>query len=486
MGGIFLSYRRSDSTGWAGRLHDSLARELPGTRIFMDVEEIPPGVKFADYIHEAVGSCDVLIALIGPHWLDTRDAAGQRRLDNPDDFTRLEIVAALDRDVRVIPALVGGAAMPSPDDLPAALRGLCDRQNLEVDDRAWEDSCKRLCRSLRIGQATGAAPAGGPATASPPSATRRPGVAAWIGGLVAAGLLAGGIAAWAPWQRADAPAPSAAAVPSPGPTPRATASAEQADWDLIQTSSKPADFARYLVKHPAGAHAAQARSRAGPWITTREGCLVADPDPEPGLSHSWAGGCAFGLADGNGVLEQFKDGKSQGTPHALMREGVPVGPVRLVGPDFSYAGVLENGKPTGRGVVTLANGSRVEGSFVRGELVGRAVIVAADKGRYEGEVKGFQAHGMGTQTSAQEQYVGSSFNGRREGQGTLVLQSGLRYEGGFIAGKPSGAGVLTFANGNRLSGSFINGLPDGRLTLTSPSGQRAIKTYANGKEIPAR
>lgn len=300
------------------------------------------------------------------------------------------------------------------------------------------------------------------------------------------GLLAGGIVAWAPWQTAGAPAPSPAATWLPAPPTHGPSSAEQTDWDRIQASSKPADFARYLAQHPNGPHAAQARSRAGAWITTREGCLIADPDPEPGLSHSWSGGCTGGLAEGQGVLEQFKDGKSQATLDGVMREGTPVGKVRLVGPDFSYVGGLENGKMAGRGVITLANGSRIEGSYVAGELAGRAVIVAADQGRYEGEVKGYEPHGMGTLTTPKEQYVGSFVHGRREGQGTLVAATGLRYEGGFIAGKPSGAGVLTFANGNQLSGSFVNGLPDGRMALTSPSGQRAVKIFANGKEVPAR
>jgi hypothetical protein len=149
MSGIFLSYRRGDTAGWAGRLHDSLKALIPGVQIFMDVEDIPPGVRFADYIREAVGSCDALVALIGPSWVTATDGEGRRRLDNPDDFIRLEIVSALERDVRVIPTLVGGAAMPDRKVLPDALKPLCDRQNFEIADRVWEDSCKRLAEALK-------------------------------------------------------------------------------------------------------------------------------------------------------------------------------------------------------------------------------------------------------------------------------------------------------------------------------------------------
>lgn len=109
MAGIFISYRRADAEGWAGRLSDSLKVELGRVNIFRDIDDIPPGVEFDTYIAEAVGSCDVLIALIGPRWLNVTDKSGQRRLDDPNDFIRLEIATALKRNVRVIPALVGDA-----------------------------------------------------------------------------------------------------------------------------------------------------------------------------------------------------------------------------------------------------------------------------------------------------------------------------------------------------------------------------------------
>ena len=149
MAGIFISYRRSDSGGWAGRLSDCLKGELGRVQIFRDIEDIPPGVEFDRYINEAVSSCDVLIALIGPTWLTVKSGNGQRRLENPEDFTRLEIEAALKRNVRVIPALVGGAEIPGVDQLPEDLKPLARRQSYELSDIRWQDDCKKLADVLR-------------------------------------------------------------------------------------------------------------------------------------------------------------------------------------------------------------------------------------------------------------------------------------------------------------------------------------------------
>jgi TIR domain len=115
---IFISYRRDDSQADTGRLSDALTTAFGQDRVFMDIDAIPPGVDFAHAITEAVGSCDALIAVIGPHWLTLADPRGQRRLDDPNDFVRLEIKAALERYIRVIPVLVREADMPSRGELP--------------------------------------------------------------------------------------------------------------------------------------------------------------------------------------------------------------------------------------------------------------------------------------------------------------------------------------------------------------------------------
>ena len=149
MPGIFVSYRRDDAAGWAGRLSADLREGLRGAAVFMDIDAIPPGVPYDDYIAQAVGSCDVLIALIGPRWLTVTDKAGRRRLDDPSDLTRLEILAALQRNIRVIPALVGGAEMPLADELPDALKPLARRQAYELADHRWNEDCARLVQVLK-------------------------------------------------------------------------------------------------------------------------------------------------------------------------------------------------------------------------------------------------------------------------------------------------------------------------------------------------
>ena len=101
--GIFISYRRDDSSGHAGRLADRLVEHFGRNRIFVDTDTIEPGEDFVTAIERAVGSCEILVAVIGRHWLS---AGGTGRLNDPNDFVRLEIATALRRDIRVIPVLV--------------------------------------------------------------------------------------------------------------------------------------------------------------------------------------------------------------------------------------------------------------------------------------------------------------------------------------------------------------------------------------------
>lgn len=125
--GVFISYRRSDDPGFAGRLYDRLEAKLGRSRVFMDVDSIELGVDFVDELDKALARCTALIAVIGPRWLTAMDPFGQRRLHDPDDFVRLEIERALDRNVRVIPILVDGAPMPRRQDLPDSLARLVRR-----------------------------------------------------------------------------------------------------------------------------------------------------------------------------------------------------------------------------------------------------------------------------------------------------------------------------------------------------------------------
>ena len=145
---IFISYRREDARGDAGRLTDKLKFHFGEKQIFRDVEAIEAGVDFVEAINEAVGACTALIAVIGPNWVKVMDEQGRRRLDDPHDFVRLEIAAALTRRIRVIPVLVGGAVMPKAEEIPADLEGLARRQAQELSDQRWDYDVGHLIETL--------------------------------------------------------------------------------------------------------------------------------------------------------------------------------------------------------------------------------------------------------------------------------------------------------------------------------------------------
>jgi hypothetical protein len=133
MAGIFVSYRRDDSRDIAGRLVDRLRQEYSEEQLFLDIDGIPAGANFDAVLAERLKACDVLLAMIGPQWVNAKDASGKRRLDEPDDYVRREIAAALQRDdVRVIPLLVSGAEMPRAAELPEDLKPLAARQNFQL------------------------------------------------------------------------------------------------------------------------------------------------------------------------------------------------------------------------------------------------------------------------------------------------------------------------------------------------------------------
>src|SRR5271166_1536472 len=147
-GQIFLSYRRDDTAGFAGRLYDRLHDRFPQNKIFIDVDSIDPGLDFVEAIEANVGACDVLIAVIGKRWLVAANGEGRRRLDNPEDFVRLEIGTALKRGIRVIPVLVEGVLMPQPGELPDDLRLLTRRNAIEVSHTRFSADSNRLIVAL--------------------------------------------------------------------------------------------------------------------------------------------------------------------------------------------------------------------------------------------------------------------------------------------------------------------------------------------------
>jgi hypothetical protein len=146
---IFISYRRGDSAGHAGRIHDRLEREFGRDPLFMDVDAIPLGSDFVKVLSAEVDKCGVLLAVIGPGWLDARDVDGQRRLDNENDFVRVEISSALRRDIPLIPILLDGARVPKVDQLPEEMRGLSRRHGLEVRHASFHADMDKLVNALR-------------------------------------------------------------------------------------------------------------------------------------------------------------------------------------------------------------------------------------------------------------------------------------------------------------------------------------------------
>jgi hypothetical protein len=151
MARIFISYRRRESSGHAERLYDRLSEHFGEDELVIDLA-LQPGEDLVDRVGESVGSCGALVAIIGPDWARVIDAQGERLLEQPNDFVRLEIEAALARpDVRLVPALVNGASMPIRRDLPHSLEGLLRRDAIELRDGRWAHDVGRLIRRLEEG-----------------------------------------------------------------------------------------------------------------------------------------------------------------------------------------------------------------------------------------------------------------------------------------------------------------------------------------------
>ncbi len=285
MGGIFISYRREDAAGHAGRLFDRLKARFGKAAVFMDVEGIDAGVDFVDSIDAAVGGCDVLLAVIGRNWLDARNADGSRRLDDPRDFVRLETGAALARGIRVIPVLVEGAAMPTQEALPDALRPLARRQAVELRDSRWDADVEHLLRTLE--------PVLVPA---PQSATGRSRPTAWLAGALVLALAGIGLGLWsrAPERPAEAPpefppvsaAPSASVdtesgPPAPAPSRPAPRPERQAPAPSAATSTAVIPAAPVPAAPPAAAIPPAAVAAAAPIRAAAEAVAGGTPTAAP-------------------------------------------------------------------------------------------------------------------------------------------------------------------------------------------------------------
>ena len=167
-----MCYRRDDA-GHAQGLHERLVRDFGDENVVIDINDFPPGEDFVTHIGKVVGACDFFLALIGPRWASATDGHGQRRLDDPADFVRLEIVAALTSGVPIIPVLVGDTEFPRPHLLPMEIREMTAQTSIRLRTAAWHDDVDRLIDGLRrlSGRSSGPAP---PVPATPPSTFASP------------------------------------------------------------------------------------------------------------------------------------------------------------------------------------------------------------------------------------------------------------------------------------------------------------------------
>src|SRR6516225_1637279 len=174
---VFINYRREDAAPYAGRLYDRLTAHFGEDQVFIDIDQIEPGEDFVEAINRKVGACDIAIVAIGPRWLHASDPSGKRRLDDEEDFVRMEIVAALQREIRVIPVLVGGPQMPGKHDLPEALAPLSRRNAIDLSETRFHADVNRLIEAIEKSFAATekkAEPSATPAAPSPKSAAVRP------------------------------------------------------------------------------------------------------------------------------------------------------------------------------------------------------------------------------------------------------------------------------------------------------------------------
>ena len=149
MAGIFINYRRDDSRGLAGRLSDHLRRTFGAEAVFMDVDAMKPGLDFVKQLDVQVAQCNVVLAIIGTNWFNAHDDKGQRRLDSTHDYVRIELAAALTRDIPVIPVLVDGAVLPAEEALPDDLKSLARRHALELRYTRFNSDAEAIELALR-------------------------------------------------------------------------------------------------------------------------------------------------------------------------------------------------------------------------------------------------------------------------------------------------------------------------------------------------
>ena len=254
MAKIFISYRREDSGFAVDQLHGALKPYVdnPSADIFIDVDNIPPGVDFVDHLDKKVAQCEVMLVAIGQRWLDAVDPdTGARRLDDPDDVMRIEITRALARNIPVVPVLIGGAEMPPVEALPGDLKPLARRQATPIGRGRVEEDVADLADGLGLKKTEAPQPKG------------KGGLVAALLGLVVLGGGAAGVWVLDPFSGGETDSPSG---PAPIETAEAGATAEpEEDVTIFEddTAQGPAADVPAPSEEPDAESAADAASRAG-------------------------------------------------------------------------------------------------------------------------------------------------------------------------------------------------------------------------------
>ena len=232
---IFISYRRDDAAGEAGRLADHLSRRFGAGAVFLDIETIDPGTDFVSVLQATLQQTAAVLVIIGTRWISLRGASGSRRLDDEKDFVRLEVEKALGRGIPVVPVLVQGAPLPSAGELPPSIAALATRQTAVIDHSEFHADAERLCDRLE-------AMLGG-------GRTGQGGLRRWwplLGGIGALVLVLG----FATWRTSTSEQPAAPdARPVTDTSKEAGASAEEVRTLLVQAEAqrRRAQFADALT-----------------------------------------------------------------------------------------------------------------------------------------------------------------------------------------------------------------------------------------------
>jgi hypothetical protein len=236
-GKIFLSYRREDAAGFALALFGRLEQSFPSERLFMDVEGgIGAGEDFVRVLEEQVRACDVMLVLIGPHWLTVTDEAGRPRLENPQDFVRIEVGSALRFGKRVIPVLLQNMEMPRAEALPKPLKLLARRNAVGLTQERFKADAHGLIKEVEAALTEAEEARCLAATEAAAAAEKR----------------AAEQAAKAE-EAARAEKEQARLDAIAGPSPEQIAKAEQlANWDFIKASESSQEFRDHLARFPQG------------------------------------------------------------------------------------------------------------------------------------------------------------------------------------------------------------------------------------------